>query len=446
MSTPYIITDEQIENAGISREIARKIEKAWALERSKWATGSVSNDPFYTLPPSDTATAAQPGSLLKVERKTDTSVYTIPPATALSRILYQTRSLQGAAVPASAFVLWPYCARKLPDGSLPVICWAHGTSGIFAEQAPSHLCGLSYQFSGPFVLALQGYVVVGPDYAGLGVSRTANADPVRHEFLANPAHADDLFYAVEAAQEAFPQLSKKFVVMGHSQGGAAAWSAAQRQANKPVDGYLGAVAASPVTDFSKLPSTGPLLGLLVASVAHTIAGLHLDFNHRDILTDEGARRWNLYLQLGAGVGVLFELLLGIELLKPDWRTNFHIQEFVRKTANGGKKILGPLLVLQGLSDTNIDPFTTTEGVRDTRNAYPESQLRYITYPGVTHVPLLYASQRVWLDWIAERFACKPVEPEYSSQVASPELGQEQYQSEVNWIVQKPGEPSSLIMP
>lgn len=149
--------------------------------------------------------------------------------------------------------------------------------------------------------------------------------------MASRAHADDHFYAVEAAQKAFPQLPKQFVVIGHSQDGAAASSAVQRQVIIPMEGYLGAVAVSPVMNILKLPSTWPLLGLFVACLSHTLAGLHIDFNPHDILTDDCARGWNLYLHLEAGVGILFELLLSIELLKPDWMTNFYIQDFVKKT-------------------------------------------------------------------------------------------------------------------
>ena len=70
--------------------------------------------------------------------------------------------------------------------------------------------------------------------------------------------------AVQAAQAAFSQLSDNFVVMGYSQSGGAAWGAAQRQALKPVKGYLGAIALSPATDVLELPTTVnrliPILG------------------------------------------------------------------------------------------------------------------------------------------------------------------------------------------
>jgi pimeloyl-ACP methyl ester carboxylesterase len=102
-------------------------------------------------------------------------------------------------------------------------------------------------------MALQGYAVLGIDYTGLGVSEYANGSLIPNQAEIFPAAANDLFYGVEAAQAAFPQLlSKEFVVVGHSLGGGAAWAAAERQAQKPVNGYLGAVAGSPATNITAI--------------------------------------------------------------------------------------------------------------------------------------------------------------------------------------------------
>ena len=60
------------------------------------------------------------------------------------------------------------------------------------------------------------------DYVGLGVYKTAGGESIVHQFLANSAHANDVFYSMQAAQIAFSQLSSDFVVMGHSQDGGVA--------------------------------------------------------------------------------------------------------------------------------------------------------------------------------------------------------------------------------
>jgi len=91
-------------------------------------------------------------------------------------------------------------------------------------------------------MALQGYAVVATDYVGGIPNVTTN-------YFILPAQANDLFHAVAAAQSAWPDmLSKQFVVAGQSHGGGTAWAAAQRQYERPVEGYLGTMAASPFTD------------------------------------------------------------------------------------------------------------------------------------------------------------------------------------------------------
>lgn len=441
------ITDDQIQRAGITRQIADTMGAAWEFEQSTWASGSpVQSDLLYRAP-SPNASAA-PGILLKVEEATNISNYTLPPGTALSRILFQTRTLNGTAVPASAFVLWPYSPKRIPGGKgkVPVVAWAHGTTGLFPNAGPSHLKGLSAQFAAPFTLALQGYVVVGPDYAGLGVGSDVHGNPIRHEFLSNPSHANDIFFSVQAAQSAFPQLSQQFVVLGHSQGGGAAWAAAQRQAVQPVDGYLGAIAASPVTNLLNFPDGESDLGLVVMYVLYSLQNLYPNFDYHDILTPQAARRWELFLQLGAGNGVSLSIFLGIPLLQPNWRQNEFMRDFIARTANGGKSIAGPLLVIQGLADTTVNASTTIHAVQDTCDRYPQSQLQFQTWNGVTHNPIMYAGQQVWLQWIEDRFAGRQVSARCEGGSHSPLLTPQRYASDANWIVEGESALFKLAMP
>lgn len=226
-SSNFSLSPSQISRAQLDETTVNNVNIAIRFEQSNWATGSVRTDTFYT-PPSNASTAS-PGSVLKVEDYTDTTLYTLPPNVALSRIIYQSFTYRfdhvNSPVPASAYILWPWQPRIDPaTGRYAVVGWAHGTSGIFGECAPSHIRNLWYQYSAPFILALQGYVVVAPDYVGLGVDHWPNGTRIQHPAFNNPAHANDLFYAVEAAQTAYPdELSERFVLFGHSQGGGAAW-------------------------------------------------------------------------------------------------------------------------------------------------------------------------------------------------------------------------------
>lgn len=174
------------------------------FEKSSWAHGSVIDDPFYDAPKE--AMHSPLGTLLKIEKDTDTTKYLIPPTATLSRFVYQSETVRGSKVPVSGYVLWPSSPRSQPDG-YPVIAWAHGTSGFDANAAPSHHKNLWQQFLAPYQIALQGYVVATTDYAGLGVQKHPSGQPIVHEYLASPSQAKDVVYSVTVARAVFPELS-----------------------------------------------------------------------------------------------------------------------------------------------------------------------------------------------------------------------------------------------
>ena len=427
-------TTEQILQAGINSSMANNIEIALNFERSNWALGSVDADPFYT-PPSNDSMELPAGSLLKVQVNVNTSDYTIPPNTALSRIMFQTETLNGSLIPASAYVLWPYTPRTEPDG-YPLVGFAHGTSGGFPNCAPSHVRNLWYHFIAPYVLALQGYVVVAPDYAGLGVSRDSTGRQIRHPYTANPAHANDLFYSVQAAQTAFATLSKRFVLMGHSQGGGAAWGAAQRQASRPVQGYLGAIAGAPATNIHDLIQLGGAAsGAVGMLIANALPNIFPSFDPATFLTPAGLKLFPLISGIQGCQSVVAESFLDPSLYEPDWYDTDDAKRFFDLTTNGGKRIGGPMLVLQGEADPDIFPPITNEAVNLTCASYPDSQLQYHTYAGVTHVPIMYASQVTWLDWIADRFAGKPVPVGCNTSSFASVRPYVEYQDNPNWYIE-----------
>ncbi|KAL8768741.1 MAG: hypothetical protein Q9209_005159 [Squamulea sp. 1 TL-2023] len=419
-----------------------RVQAALAFERSTWANGSVEDDDFYHVPSNTTDLPA--GTLLKLEIFTNTSLYTLPPQTALSRIIFQSEDFNGSLVPVSAFIQWPYSPRVVANGTYPIVAWAHGTSGAFPACAPSHFRNLANDFSAPFTLALQGYVVVAPDYAGLGVPRTADGRPTIHQYLASQAAANDLLYAVEAAQSAFPQLSEGFVVMGHSQGGGAAWAAAERQAKIPVAGYLGAVVISPLTNFIEILQVGfaPLgvetaLAIAAAGIAlamHGIRTVFPNFDVREILTSAGISRLDI-LERVQGCNSVAAALFTSETtptIQPNVLDNSYVNVFQDLVTVGGKNITGPMLVLQGTGDTSIPANITTKYVNLTNEKFPDTAIDYITYEEVEHAPTLYTSQRDWLGWIERRFSGKSETSGLRVLQRKSALPQHNYQANLNW--------------
>ena len=427
-----------------SQSLPGNTATALNYERSLLAHGLVTNDEFYKLPANQSK--ATPGTLLKVEEKTDTTLYSLPPATALSRFMYQTADLMGDPIPASAYVLWPYQPRTLSDGQYPVVVWAHGTSGTHENAAPSNSKTLSQHWMAPYILALHGYVTVAPDYAGLGVGRTADGKQIIHQYAANPAQANDVVFAMEAAQKAFAKLSSKFVVMGHSQGGGAAWAVAERQAREPVDGYLGAIPIAPVTNFLDLDDTdNPRIPFIAMYATCTMEQLYPDFRARDFFTEKGWDRFKLEHQVGIFIPSLLELLTGFQVLRDGWQANPFLRRFADLTAAGGKEVAGPLFVIQGAADPTMQPEVTTNAVENTVAAFPDSQIQYALLPGLGHDPTMYGSQQMWLHWIEKRFEGAEIKAGLEHiKAVEPPRPLDSYQSDPTWVIKTATEPHEII--
>lgn len=411
----------QLTGANLSDTQASNIEIALRFERTDWATGSVKTDDFYTAPLN--SSFLPPGSAVKIQPFLNTTNFTLAPNIALSRILYITQNPLNENIPASAIILWPFLPAQYPNltapnpllnsSRFPLVAWLHGTSGVFAECGPSHIRNLWYQYSAIYELALSGYVVVAPDYQGLGVNETANGTEIVHPYLFGPAAANDVFYAIQATQEAFSHLvSKEFVIMGHSQGGAAAWAAAARQKLDPVDGYLGTIAGSPPTNLSGLiaasDSNGP--PTLPFLLAQAVRSLYPSFDDSAMMTPEGIARLQLAKEQSMCNSAVGEILADFPgpdngtLIHTNWTNLPEFQEYLLMSALGTQPIVGPMLVLQGTADPSVPYQLTDVGVSQACTANSGKGIQYARFDGVSHVPVLYASRTIWLEFLRERFS------------------------------------------
>jgi len=182
---------------------AVRMERADALPRTA----------FYDTP---SLAGSKAGDLLRKEKFTG---YAIPRGATAMRILYHSLSADGADVATSGVVLIP--PGEPPSGGWPVIAWAHGTSGVARMCAPSLEKDMEYGEEGLMPMVRAGFAVVATDYHGLGTQGP-------HEYINKTAQARDVIYSVPAAHAAVPSLGRRWVVIGHSQGGITAWSVAEK--------------------------------------------------------------------------------------------------------------------------------------------------------------------------------------------------------------------------
>lgn len=410
--------------------------RAHEFELSYRAHSSVAEDSFYVVP--HNASDAALGTVLKVEQETNTSLYTLPPNLSLSRFMYQSKTSNGTLVPVSAYILWPYIAREYGDG-LPMVVWAHGTSGVSDECAPSNIQNLWHHFQAPYELSLLGYVVVATDYAGLGIGADASGNFIVHEYLNGRAQANDVAYSVPAAQKVFPQLSKRFVVIGSSEGGLAAWGFAEKLVSEPMDGHLGTVALSPVTRVLNLPVTEAVIPQLLLMIAPSLIANYPHFKPEHIFTPQGQQSLETYIALKGCNTVLFNVP-SQNILKSGWQNNTSIQEYQDNAAVGGKRISGAMLVIQGAVDPIVYPQSVTDAVNQTIKADPSAQIEYHVLPNVSHAPAMYAGLQIYHDWIAARFSGQPVKPGFSRHDPLPVRPASAQQLEANWFIQNETEP------
>ena len=185
----------------------------------------------------------------------DKEYYTVPNAEEGVVMTYKMQGIKGQETQATALVFTP--KTEPPAGGWPIVAWAHGSVGVGDDCAPSRnpivRGGLlpdvhTQKMIDSFVQA--GYVVVAPDYEGLGEPSGTEI----HPFLHLKSAAYSITDAVVATKSWLGnKASNKWTVVGVSQGGHAALGAAQYAARANMD-YKGAVALAPANNLEMIES------------------------------------------------------------------------------------------------------------------------------------------------------------------------------------------------
>lgn len=160
-------------------------------------------------------------------------------------VRYLTADDSGRSLAASAVVFVP--TGVPPQRGWQVVALGHGSVGINTGCGPSLTGNLAGMTAAVRRYLDRGMAVTVADYPGLGTS------PGSHPYLDSYAAARSMIDSVRALRAVFPHVSSTWVVHGISQGGGAAWAAAEIAADYAPDLRLrGAVAQVPSTDKSYL--------------------------------------------------------------------------------------------------------------------------------------------------------------------------------------------------
>ena len=167
---------------------------------------------------------------------------TVDNTSSIKVMTYNMTNLQGKSAQATALVLFPKAIQ--PKDGYRVVVWEHGTVGAGDDCAPSkNKIHPRFKILADTLLAA-GYVIVAPDYEGLGTAGV-------HPYLNLSSAANSAITAVKAAKEHYgTQLNGQWMSIGQSQGGHASLGTAEF-ANTDSN-YKGAVAAAPASSLGEI--------------------------------------------------------------------------------------------------------------------------------------------------------------------------------------------------
>jgi len=291
-----------------------------------------------------------------------------------SRLMtYKMLGVDGEITQATALVFTPKTAP--PAKGWPIVVWAHGTTGVADKCAPSQQ-GLQGTQELLERLLAEGYVVVAPDYEGLGTAGS-------HPFLNLKSEAFSITDAVAAARNYLgSKVSDQWMTIGHSQGGHAALGAAQYASRIQLD-YKGTIAIAPASNLEVILKGGeaavkdqpanvqiPVLARLDMFTSLIVAGMQghaISVNYAQVFKNdtaaiapiaesECAKTVGDALGNGMGQYAFFHnnSLNGYGRTQDDFMMVPQIRTFLEKDSQPlRKKVSTPVIIYQGTADTTV---------------------------------------------------------------------------------------------
>ncbi len=323
------------------------------------------------------------------------------------RVTYWTTTGAGKPRRVTGMVVGP--REALPAAPRRVLAWTHGTWGVAMRCAPS-LSANFWTVTAALDAVRAGYVVVAPDYPGLGSAGG-------HPFLIGEDTARATLDAVRAAAAiSGAAAGKRFAVWGESQGGhAALWTAQLARGYAPDLTLVGAAAAAPPTELSenlRMTSNRALKSFFTAYIGtswsrHYGAPL-ASFGNRSTqgimtrLADNNCIELNMKPKLGMALGILTLNMrlksIDIGRIEP-WAT------LARRNSPTRSAFGVPLLIAQNPRDDLVAPSVTRAHARAL--CATRARLRWIDIKGEGHATSAKDNSAATLTWIDDRFAGKP---------------------------------------
>ncbi|MGJ9420624.1 alpha/beta hydrolase family protein [Massilia sp. CMS3.1] len=354
---------------------------------------------------------------------------------AVTLLVHSMPGIAGTPTPASSLLFVP--RGSAPAGGWPVVAWAHGTTTPGLKTCAPSLSpeldgGLTRDgFKSDYVYQIgtlvdAGYVVVAPDFEGLGPVAT-----VAYPYYSASSLARSLIAGVRAAREAEPSLSHRMAVFGHSDGGHAVLSVESRMGEAPELQLVGTVASVPYTSIAETAAsfgrqsraagsagathTARMMEQFqVALMATGLMAQSPDFDPSAVMGPDLVRTLSDFRAacsvkaiglIDAAVKQKGKSFAG---LKAGWETQPQMKAFLEANdpyATPGFTLRLPTLVLQGTADPFVlEPITSRFVAKLSATGAP---VKYKRYPGADHFSILRRSNADVQRFLTRQFGQAP---------------------------------------
>ncbi|MBF6179503.1 lipase family protein [Nocardia otitidiscaviarum] len=371
-------------------------------------------DPFHAAPAELERFA--PGEILR-SRQVELSLFGVMPQRISAwQLLYRTRDLDGVPEAAVTTVALPWEAD--PDASRPLVSFQCAIDAVAPKCFPSYALrhgaralGAIPQLELPLIAAAlaRGWAVSVPDHEGLGGRFGAAREPG--------------YRALDAARAAlrFDPLGldagTPIGLWGYSGGGlATSWAAELATDYAPELDIVGAAAGSPVGD----PAAAfvRMNGSAFAGFAMVFtAGLRRAYPQLDRIMRTRVSAEYLRLLLRAETSATIPLLAKLAFRSVDNHVRGGVDAFldhpemrrILADIRPGHRIPDmPMLIVQGVNDEVIAVGDVDAQVW--RYLYGGGHVHYLRDRLSAHLPLQFLGAPVMMDWLADRFAGRPLQP------------------------------------
>ncbi|MBV6508322.1 MAG: putative inactive lipase [Acidimicrobiales bacterium] len=313
------------------------------------------------------------------------------------RVLYVSTDIEGEPIAVSGVIVRP--TGDPPEGGFPVVSWAHGTTGVADQCAPSHT--EPFALDGMAEIVNNGYVLAATDYEGLGT-------PGIHPYLVGESEARGVLDIARAARQEAGG-GNKVVVWGHSQGGHAALFAHQIAGDYADDlEVLGVVATAPPAGLAQFLQQGVNDQDFLAFSAQAYgswAQVYPEADPATIATGEALRSGGKALE---ECTVSIASYIGSADVKPsdvfkaDPADTAPWPELTEENTPVGDERGIPLFVAHGGSDQLVPMEGTVAFVQASCSA--GEAVEFVTEPEWDHNAAFHAPMPQYLQWMSDRVA------------------------------------------